>query len=133
MEHSLLRSLLTKKFYDDTRGNLCPANLFNKDLRKIKETIDISMDSYERDLTLEELKSLFFVKNPTLTTSQKHQYEIHFNKIRSASLLGTLRTENYVQENGFSFNKDLFKIFVIGRNLVTLPPANIIPFILLLS
>ena len=63
VEHSLLRSLLTKKFYDDTRGNLCPANLFNKDLRKIKETIDISMDSYERDLTLEELKSLFFVKN----------------------------------------------------------------------
>ena len=88
VEHSLLRSLLTKKFYDDTRGNLCPANLFNKDLRKIKETIDISMDSYERDLTLEELKSLFFVKNPTLTTSQKHQYEIHFNKIRDASLLG---------------------------------------------
>ena len=31
-------------------------------------------------------------------------------KLTSASLLGTLRTENYVQENGFSFNKDLFKI-----------------------
>ena len=31
-------------------------------------------------------------------------------KLTSASLLGTLRTENYVQENGFTFNKDLFKI-----------------------
>jgi len=31
-------------------------------------------------------------------------------KLTSASLLGTLRTENYVQENGFLFNKDLFKI-----------------------
>ena len=31
-------------------------------------------------------------------------------KLTSASLLGTLRTENYVQENGFIFNKDLFKI-----------------------
>ena len=31
-------------------------------------------------------------------------------KLTSASLLGTLRTENYVQENGFTFNKNLFKI-----------------------
>ena len=31
-------------------------------------------------------------------------------KLTSVSLLGTLRTENYVQENGFTFNKDLFKI-----------------------
>ena len=31
-------------------------------------------------------------------------------KLTSASLFGTLPTENYVQENGFSFNKDLFKI-----------------------
>ena len=31
-------------------------------------------------------------------------------KLTSASLLGTLRTENYVQENGFTFNKDLYKI-----------------------
>ena len=31
-------------------------------------------------------------------------------KLTSASLLGTLRTEKYVQENGFTFNKDLFKI-----------------------
>ena len=31
-------------------------------------------------------------------------------KLTSASLLGTLRTENYAQENGFTFNKDLFKI-----------------------
>ena len=31
-------------------------------------------------------------------------------KLTSASLLGTLRTENYVQENGFTFNKDLFNI-----------------------
>ena len=31
-------------------------------------------------------------------------------KLTSATLLGTFRTENYVQENGFIFNKDLFKI-----------------------
>ena len=31
-------------------------------------------------------------------------------KLTSASLFGTLPTENYVQENGFSFNKDLFNI-----------------------
>ena len=31
-------------------------------------------------------------------------------KLTSANLLGTFRTENYVQENGFTFNKDLFKI-----------------------
>ena len=31
-------------------------------------------------------------------------------KLTSASLFGTLPTENYVQENGFTFNKDLFKI-----------------------
>ena len=31
-------------------------------------------------------------------------------KLTSATLLGTFRTENYVQENGFIFNKDLFKM-----------------------
>lgn len=88
MEYPLLRSLLNKNFYDDIRGNACPVDLFTKDLRKVKSLIDQSMESYDRDLTLDELKSLFFSKNPTLTTAQKHQYELHFNKIKSANDIG---------------------------------------------
>lgn len=88
MEHALLRSLLDKSFYDNTRGNKCPDKLFSKDLRKIKSIIDYAMDSYQRDLSIEEVQALFFTQNPTLTTAQKQAYELQFNKINKSDVLG---------------------------------------------
>ena len=47
MELSLVRSLMDRQFYEDHRGARCPDRLFTKDVRKIKQTIDLAMDRYE--------------------------------------------------------------------------------------
>lgn len=88
MELTLIRSLMDKDFYDETRGNRCPEKLFTKDVRKIKSTIDTAMDQYQRDLTVDEVQALFFVANPTLTTAQKHAYELQFDRIRKEHIMG---------------------------------------------
>ena len=79
---------MDKDFYDETRGNRCPEKLFTKDVRKIKSTIDTAMDQYQRDLTVDEVQALFFVANPTLTTAQKHAYELQFDRIRKEDVMG---------------------------------------------
>jgi hypothetical protein len=89
MELTLIRSLMNKDFYDETRGNRCPEKLFTKDIRKIKSIIDSAMEQYKRDLTVDEVKALFFAANPTLTTAQKHSYELQFNKIRNEDVMGS--------------------------------------------
>lgn len=88
MELTLIRSLMDKGFYDETRGNSCPEKLFTKDIRKIKSTIDTAMDQYQRDLTVDEIQALFFAANPTLTTAQKHAYELQFDRIRKEDVMG---------------------------------------------
>lgn len=88
MELTLIRSLMDKDFYDETRGNRCPEKLFTKDVRKIKSTIDTAMDQYQRDLTVDEVQALFFAANPTLTTAQKHAYELQFDRIRKEDVMG---------------------------------------------
>jgi hypothetical protein len=89
MELTLIRSLMDKDFYDETRGNSCPEKLFTKDVRKIKSTIDTAMDQYQRNLTVDEVQALFFVANPTLTTAQKHAYQLQFDRIRKEDVLGS--------------------------------------------
>jgi hypothetical protein len=89
MELTLIRSLMDKDFYDETRGNRCPEKLFSKDARKIKSTIDTAMDQYQRDLTVDEVQALFFAANPTLTTAQKHAYELQFDRIRKEQIMGS--------------------------------------------
>tara|TARA_R100001594_G_scaffold25294_1_gene49557 strand:- start:19335 stop:20555 length:1221 start_codon:yes stop_codon:yes gene_type:complete len=87
MEHSLIKSLLSKDFYDSLKGR-CSNNLFTKDIKKIKQVIDDAMDSYQRDLELEEVKGLFFTSHPTLTTSQKQQFNLFFKQIETATAIG---------------------------------------------
>jgi hypothetical protein len=88
MELALLRSLMNKDFYDETRGNRCPDRLFSKDLRKIKAVIDTAMENYKRDLTVDEIKALFTATNPTLTTAQKHAYDMTFTKMNNEDVMG---------------------------------------------
>lgn len=88
MELSLLKSLLSKEFYNETRSK-CPDKLFGKDLRKIKQTIDNAMEQYDKDITLEEIKALFFVENPTLTTAQRQSFNLTFHSMDKAEALGT--------------------------------------------
>ena len=89
MELTLIRSLMNKGFYDETRGNRCPEKLFTKDIRKIKSVIDSAMEQYKRDLTVDEVQALFFAANPTLTTAQKHAYELQFDRIRKEQIMGS--------------------------------------------
>jgi hypothetical protein len=50
--------------------------------------IDEAMSKYNRDLTVEEVEALFFSSDPSLTTSQEHQYQGLFQKIKRAEPLG---------------------------------------------
>jgi len=60
MELALLRTLMNKDFYDNNKGIRTPDKLFTKDVRKIKNTLDYAMETYDKDLTLPELEGLFF-------------------------------------------------------------------------
>ena len=88
MELSLIRSLMDKSFYDDHRGAKCPDRLFSKDVRKIKKTIDMAMDRYNRTVTPDEVEALFMSDNPTLTTAQKQAYASLFASIKKEGTMG---------------------------------------------
>ena len=80
MELALIRTLLDKEFYDNNKGIRTPDELFTKDVRIIKRTLDYAMQTYEQDLSPAELESLFFTRN-TLTTANKEAYKDLFRKI----------------------------------------------------
>jgi len=81
MELALLRTLMDKDFYANHRGIRTPDKLFTKDVRKIKNTIDYAMETYEKNLTVPELEGLFFTHNATITTANKETYKDLFKKI----------------------------------------------------
>jgi len=89
MELSLIRSLMDKSFYDDHRGAKCPDRLFSKDVRKIKKTIDMAMDRYNRTVTPDEVEALFMSDNPTLTTAQKQAYASLFASVKRENTMGS--------------------------------------------
>ena len=45
MELALIRTLMDKDFYENNKGIRTPDNLFSKDLRGIKRTIDYAMET----------------------------------------------------------------------------------------
>jgi len=81
MELALLRTLMSKDFYSNNKGIRTPDKLFTKDVRKIKNTLDYAMDTYDKDLTLPELEGLFFTHNSTMTTANKDVYKQIFRNI----------------------------------------------------
>ena len=88
MELSLIRSLMDKEFYDDHRGAKCPDRLFSKDVRKIKQTIDKTMQTYNRTVTPDEIEALFMSNNPTMTTAQKEAYASLFRQVKKEDPMG---------------------------------------------
>ena len=82
MELALIRSLMNKEFYEVHKGIRTPDKLFTKDVRKIKHTVEMAMQEYDKDLSVSEVEGLFFSSNATLTTSNKTVYKEIFNKIR---------------------------------------------------
>ncbi len=74
---------MDKEFYENNKGIRTPDNLFSKDLRGIKRTLDYAMETYERSITPAELEGLFFTHN-VLTTANKDSYRELFKKINKA-------------------------------------------------
>ena len=82
MELPILKSLLSKEFYDDHKGAKCPHTLFSKDLGKIKTMIDEAMYKYNRDLSVDEIEGLYFSTSTGLTTPQINVTRGIFSKLR---------------------------------------------------
>ena len=40
MELALVKTLLSREFYDEHKGVRCPERIFSKDVRKIKQALD---------------------------------------------------------------------------------------------
>ena len=87
-ELALLKSLLSKEFYDEYKGGRCPHTLFSKDLGKIKALIDRAMDKYKRDLSVQEVESLYFASEPSLSTAQKDSFQGIFTKMKAEPAIG---------------------------------------------
>jgi len=81
-ELALIRTLQQKDFYDTHKGIRCPDTLFSKDIRKIKQTLDYAMKTFERDVTVAELEALFFAHNSSLTTATRLVYLDLFSKLK---------------------------------------------------
>ena len=81
MELALIRTLMDKEFYDNHKGIRCPDKIFTKDVRKIKQTLDYAMGTYEKTLTPSELEALFYAGNNSMTTANKEAFRDLFNKI----------------------------------------------------
>lgn len=81
-ELALIRTLQSKEFYNTHKGIRCPDTLFSKDIRKIKQTLDYAMKTFERDVTVAELEALFFAHNSSLTTATRMVYLDTFAKLK---------------------------------------------------
>lgn len=81
MELALIKTLLNREFYDRHKGIRCPDNIFTKDVRKIKQTLDAAMEEYENDLSVEDLQAVFSAQNLSMTTATRSAYDDLFQRI----------------------------------------------------
>lgn len=88
MELALIRTLMDKTFYENHKGIRCPDKIFTKDVRKIKQTLDYAMDTYDKTLSPSELEALFYANNNSMTTANKEAYRDLFRKISRENPLG---------------------------------------------
>ena len=69
-EHKLIRLLLNKEFYGDNKHRVL-RDMFPGALASVFDTIQEGHIRYDRDMTVDELKVLHWVLNPTLTRAAK--------------------------------------------------------------
>ena len=84
MELALIKTLLSKEFYDDHKGVRCPDRIFSKDVRKIKQALDTAMETYDGDLSVSDLHAVFNRINASMTTATRTAYEDLFKRIEIA-------------------------------------------------
>ena len=87
MELALLKTLLKRDVYDQHKGIRCPDEIFTKDVRKIKQTMDKAMENFEGDLTVGDLEALFYSHNQTMTTATKTAYADLFHKLNKVDVI----------------------------------------------
>lgn len=81
MELALLKTLMSKDFYNQHKGIRCPDSIFTKDVRKIKQTLDSAMQQYEGDLSVADVEALFYSQNQTMTTATRTAYTDLFRRL----------------------------------------------------
>ena len=84
MELALVKTLLSREFYDDHKGVRCPERIFSKDVRKIKQALDTAMETYDGDLSVSDLQAVFNRINASMTTATRTAYEDLFKRIEIA-------------------------------------------------
>ena len=77
MELALIRTLMDKEFYDNHKGIRCPDKIFTKDVRKIKQTLDYAMDTYDTTLSPRHRLS-----HPTLQTGESSLQKVSLSWLR---------------------------------------------------
>ena len=84
MELALVKTLLSREFYNDHKGVRCPERIFSKDVRKIKQALDTAMETYDGDLSVSDLHAVFNRINASMTTATRIAYEDLFKRIEIA-------------------------------------------------
>jgi KaiC/GvpD/RAD55 family RecA-like ATPase len=84
MELALVKTLLSRDFYDQHKGIRCPDKIFTKDVRKIKQSLDKAMEAYDGDLSVDDLQAVFNRMNQSMTTATRTAYDDLFRRIGNA-------------------------------------------------
>ena len=84
MELALVKTLLSRDFYDQHKGIRCPDKIFTKDVRKIKQALDAAMEAYDGDLSVDDLQAVFNRMNQSMTTATRTAYDDLFRRIGNA-------------------------------------------------
>ena len=83
----LIKSLCAKGAFES--AGPIPVGAFDKEPKRIVESLISMQADFDRDLTVPELRHVFFANNPTITESQRDTYRMLFHKIEQADTIGS--------------------------------------------
>ena len=87
MELALLRTLVSREFYENNKSIAKERIFRSKETRSIKATIDQAMVEYENSISVSDVEALFFSLNQSLTTAQRDIYNVLFRKMNDSTEL----------------------------------------------
>ena len=87
MELALLRTLVSREFYENNKSIAKERIFRSKETRSSKATIDQAMVEYENSISVSDVEALFFSLNQSLTTAQRDIYNVLFRKINDSTEL----------------------------------------------
>ena len=102
MELALLRTLISREFYEGNKSIAKERIFRSKETRAIKNTIDLAMVDYEDEIGVGDVEALFFSSNQALTTAQKDIYTSLFNILAPAAVPLTVSVTEDVDKDSAS-------------------------------